>query len=388
VPRPNIIYIQYTNPAGYPPLIHSSRILADAGLDVLFLGTTPAGTETLRMNDHPRITVRNIPFCTRGWRQKLHYLKFNLWVLSTLFHFRPQCVYASDYLVAPVAWLARILPCIKVIYHEHDSPQEQNGSSFSKSLMLMRRRLAQTAEVCVLPNAQRAELFKRSTKTSRTVLCVWNCPSRSEVAERVGDRSSEKFTMFYHGSIVPTRLPIAVLDALTLLPNSVSLRFAGYETAGHRNYVAKLLTHARALGINDRVTYIGTPQREELLSECSKASAGLALFPKSTSDLNEQTMVGASNKAFEFMASGLALIVCDLPDFRKTFVDSGVGVACDPADAVSIASAVRSLMTNQESLHQMQQRARQKIADEWNYETQFRPVAAMIHDFVAARSTS
>lgn len=34
-----ILYIQYTNPAGYPPLEHSSRILAQADWEVLFLGT-------------------------------------------------------------------------------------------------------------------------------------------------------------------------------------------------------------------------------------------------------------------------------------------------------------------------------------------------------------
>jgi hypothetical protein len=30
-----ILYVQYTNPVGYPPLEHSSRILADAGLQIL-----------------------------------------------------------------------------------------------------------------------------------------------------------------------------------------------------------------------------------------------------------------------------------------------------------------------------------------------------------------
>ena len=31
-----VVYVQYTNPAAYPPLEHSSRILADAGWQVLF----------------------------------------------------------------------------------------------------------------------------------------------------------------------------------------------------------------------------------------------------------------------------------------------------------------------------------------------------------------
>ena len=34
-----ILYIQFTDPAVYPPLEHSSRLLADRGWEVLILGT-------------------------------------------------------------------------------------------------------------------------------------------------------------------------------------------------------------------------------------------------------------------------------------------------------------------------------------------------------------
>jgi hypothetical protein len=37
-----ILYLQYTNPAAYPPLEHNSRILANEGWQVLFLGNTRA----------------------------------------------------------------------------------------------------------------------------------------------------------------------------------------------------------------------------------------------------------------------------------------------------------------------------------------------------------
>lgn len=53
-----ILYIQYTNPAGYPPLEHSSRILADAGWQVLFLGTGALGAAALRFPPHSNVRVR------------------------------------------------------------------------------------------------------------------------------------------------------------------------------------------------------------------------------------------------------------------------------------------------------------------------------------------
>ena len=76
-----ILYIQYTNPAGYPPLEHSSRILANEGWDVVFLGTGAKGASNLKFPEHPKIAVLQIPFCEAGWRQKLHYGRYFLWVL-------------------------------------------------------------------------------------------------------------------------------------------------------------------------------------------------------------------------------------------------------------------------------------------------------------------
>lgn len=77
-----ILYVQYTNPAGYPPLEHSSRILADCGWEVLFLGSGSSGqADGFQFPAHPNIQVRRWPHVRPGWRQKAHYAAFSLWVL-------------------------------------------------------------------------------------------------------------------------------------------------------------------------------------------------------------------------------------------------------------------------------------------------------------------
>src|ERR1700730_15905503 len=91
-----ILYLQYTNPAGYPPLEHSSRILADDGWQVLFLGTGAHGAGGLRFPEHARITVRLLNFQSAGWRQKLHYAWFCLWCFGWVMKWRPRWIYASD----------------------------------------------------------------------------------------------------------------------------------------------------------------------------------------------------------------------------------------------------------------------------------------------------
>src|SRR5436309_3862545 len=108
--RWKVLYIQYTDPAAYPSLEHSSRMLVKDGWEVLFLGTGALGADTLRFPSHDRITIRQMPFCPAGWRQKLHYLWFCLWVLGWSIRWRPQWVYASDLLSCPVALLLSCFP--------------------------------------------------------------------------------------------------------------------------------------------------------------------------------------------------------------------------------------------------------------------------------------
>src|SRR5690348_15644855 len=43
-----VLYVAYTDPAGYPPLHHSARILADSGFTVLTLGIRVRAVEALR----------------------------------------------------------------------------------------------------------------------------------------------------------------------------------------------------------------------------------------------------------------------------------------------------------------------------------------------------
>ncbi len=377
---PRILYIQYSNPAGYPPLQHSSRILADEGWQVLFLGTGAHGANDLRFPPHPRITVRQIAFCPAGWRQKLHYLRYALWVLYWTVRWRPRWVYASDPLVCPIARVVSYLPGIRVIYHEHDSPtpipadgttlpvEAARPGRFQRWVLRSRKAVARRAELCIIPNEVRLRHFAAETGVNGTAHCVWNCPSREEVKRIPQVEREPGLALWYHGSIVPTQLPETVVRALALLPPEVTLHFAGYETVGHPGYIQHLLDLARQLGVADRVRYLGTlPDRATLLAECARRHVGLALF----SHNSRQPMAGASNKPFDYMACGLALLVTDLPEWRDTFLGPAFALTCDPADVSSISRSLRWCLDHPDRATAMGEWGRRRIVESWNYEQQF-----------------
>jgi len=374
-----ILYVQFTNPAAYPPLEHSARLLADAGWDVMFLGTRALGADCLEFQPHPRIRVKRQPFVPGGWRQKVLYAGFLLWVLGWVLVWRPRWVYASGHLACPAALAVSLLLRSRVIYHEHDSPGPSGANRFHDLTLAARRALALRAAVCVLPNHRRAETFAREVGAGAKLLCVWNCPTRDEVSPARPPCSRGDLWVLYHGSIVPDRLPVSIVMALTLVPDHVKLRIVGYETVGHRGYVATLRAMAAARGLDQRVHFVGTVvSRHEVMVSSRECHVGLAFLPKSSHDLTDETMVGASNKPFDYMASGLALLVSNLPRWRATFVENGYGLVCDSDDPKSIADALRWFDEHREAMARMGERGQHRVLDDWNYEVQFAPLMATL----------
>jgi glycosyltransferase involved in cell wall biosynthesis len=376
--RKRVLYIQYTNPGGYPPLQHSSKMLADAGWSVLFLGTGASGAGGLDFPPHERIAVRRMPFEKPGWKQKAQYLRFFLWVMWKALVWRPRWIYASDPLSCPAALAATYLPWVTVLYHEHDTPGEKQGDGFFALVMRARRNLAKRARICVLPNANRLKRFESELGPLRASACVWNCPGLYEVPPASRSAAGDSIWLLYHGTLVPERLSPVVIDALALLPDRVKLRAVGYETVGARGYAETLRQRAESLGIGHRLEILPAVSRSELLPITLRSDIGLALIPMRVSDYNFEAMAGASNKVFDYMACGLPVLVSALPEWCEMFVRPGYGLACNPEDAASIAAALRPLVEHPSGMREMGESGRRQILAHWNYETVFAPVFDLI----------
>jgi hypothetical protein len=217
-----ILYVQYTNPGCYPPLHHSSRIMANAGWDVLFLGTESFGScKTLSLPLDPRIRLEKLIPPAKGGLLKLHYLWFCVRVLWKTFWWRPAWLYASDLLSCPPALLVSLLTGMRIILHEHDSPSRKQNA-FGSLLLWTRTQLARRAFLNVLPNLHRAQAFREQTHAS-AVQVVWNCPLTQEVLFPKAPAGGGKFVLYYHGNISSTLLPLSVIRSLVLLPEAIVL---------------------------------------------------------------------------------------------------------------------------------------------------------------------
>ena len=206
-----ILYVQFGDPAAYPPIEHSAHILAERNWDVILLGTDAYGVQNLKVTAHPQILVRNLALAKLAGRQSVQYVYFFIWCLYLIWTWRPAWIYASDPLALPAIWLIRKFTTARIIYHEHDSPNATPARSwFMKAVLMCRKKLARDVELCVIPQQERLIKFLEETNRQSPTVCVWNCPRLCEVQYNYDKEESEqddKLILHYHGSINSERLP-------------------------------------------------------------------------------------------------------------------------------------------------------------------------------------
>ena len=103
-------------------------------------------------------------------------------------------------------------------------------------------------------------------------------------------------------------------------------------------------------------------------------------MPFQSSDLNIRFMIGASNKPFDYMAAGLALLVSDLPEWNRMFVEPGFARAADPTNTDSLVRTLEWFVNHPDQRQAMVARARAKIEADWNYDTLFAPILGALSD--------
>ena len=187
-----------------------------------------------------------------------------------------------------------------------------------------------------------------------------------------------RFVLYYHGSINPELLPFEAAEAASLFGERVVLRIVGYPTQSGDTLMRQILAKFGSAAQGGLIDYVGQISRDALLDLAATADIGLALITTRSTNINLAEVVGASNKAFDYMAAGLPLIVPDIPAWRSMYVDPGHALAANPVDSESIAAAISQLISHPERSRRMGQANQRKISQDWNYDTQFRPVIEML----------
>lgn len=363
-----ILYVQYANPGAYPAAMRAARLWRGAGHEVRFLGLDLGGADDLA------VPADLADVCVRVRHGRLARLTFPARLVRIIAAWRPDWLYIADAMTIVAAGPALRLHRGGIVYHEHDSPQSGVSAQMDRQVAA-RNALARRAEAVVLPNSGRAAQLAAEAGGAVAPIIAWNTPARREVGTARTGAPAGPLRIVYAGSINADRVPMTLIEALAAVPEA-ELTLIGYETVSSRGYIAALRDAASTAGCAERLIVRAAMPHDALVAALGDYDATFAALPVQSGNINHRHMVGASNKIFDAMGQGLALIVGPGADWHATFVEPGYALACDPADAASIAAAFRYLAVDRVATRAMGEAARQRIAGEWAYDDQFAPVIA------------
>jgi glycosyltransferase involved in cell wall biosynthesis len=202
-------------------------------------------------------------------------------------------------------------------------------------------------------------------RTQRTFV-YYNFPTLSLFTPEVSQAASVKADLVYVGGMSDRTGIFVLLDALALLAKQgvkPSVRLAGYTDgeAGQRAIRARIDRQ----GLTAQVELRGTLPYEEVPAWIHSGRIGLVpLQPL------PKFMKNISTKTFEYWACGLPVIASDLPPIRPFLRDGYNGVLFEPANAHSLAHAIRSLIAAPERCKVMGRNGQQQVYGAWNNQSQ------------------
>lgn len=375
--RRRALLLQFTEPQRFPPIQHIAQILLAAGWDVELscceIGDGHAWPFTDPVLD--AATWRQAG-AVGGWRGRLHYLRFLRRAAHRMRRWRPTLVYASDLFAAPLVGAARRLG-LPVAFHEHDLPTGAARGWSQRWLHRARLRALRQADFLVFPGDVRrraaCDAAAVAVDDARTVV-VWNLPLLSECLDAVpAQRSTDTgLRLYFHGTITPERLPLELLDGMAAARCAPSLTLVGYETQGARGHLAAFVGHAARLGLGGRLAVHGALPRESALALCRGHDLGVCCYG---GDVNHMSMLGPSNKPFDYLACGVVPLVPAQAEWLTGLVTPGYAFALpDHGGAIAFGALLDRLALAPQRLHEAAVSGLAKLRREWHYEHAFMPL--------------
>lgn len=379
VNKKSINFIQFTNPTAYPPLEHSGLILSRQGWEVIFTGIQWNNSGDFSFSEELNPQIFKISAAKSGWKRKVLLASFTMYSVLVCLKKRPHWIYVSDPMASPAGLLASILG-FNVAYHEHDTPDSKPTKIKDKLIRSCRNLLARKCRFAIIPQETRKNIFLKETRTTKQVFRVWNCPRAEEVKQGSHPTrlKEEPLGIYYHGSITETRVPLSLIHAAGRSECPIILRVVGYETIGSVGITDALKESASLYSKTLDLQTPGPQPRERLFKLMDSMHIGWVAYNESDSDVNLRHLAGASNKAFDYLAAGLAIFMNNTDEWKSIFSQSDVSISCDTTNIKDLSSKIKWAYNNPERVSEMGRNGKQLISTTLNYQQQFKPVSDLL----------
>jgi glycosyltransferase involved in cell wall biosynthesis len=347
-----------------------SLTLQEAGHDVLLIGSQRRKSLPLSGRSYPATRIRML-----FQKKVFFYGEFNLRLFFRLLWIKGDIFLGNDLDVMPAVWLAGRIRRKPVVYDTHEyymGMPELDGRPLVKKIWLR-------IEQFIFPRLQYiyticdsfCDLYRKDY--GKTLRAVRNVPYRKWAAtdRPIPDDIEKKlprnkfFLLFQGAGINPERgVEELVMAMLYLDPDRYHL-----VIIGGGDIFDRIIGLVREKELADRITLIPKVPPEVLRSITRRADLGLSL-DKPT---NINHIYGLPNKIFDYLHSGVPVLVSRLVELKKIVDQYQVGDYIDNHDPAHIAARIEAISSDPARLKTWKNNTT-KVIEELNWEKEGRIV--------------
>ena len=243
------------------------------------------------------------------------------------------------------------------------------------------RRYIRDADVVMTTTAILAARLTQQFALARPALRVRNAPLSAPPGPDAdaGRRAGNPVEIVWHGFAVHLtgRGVDLLLDALAVCTSDVRLTLQGRLDDQQRRLI---MTRCAQLGIAERVAFAPPAHPERIVESLTRYDIGVIAEP----GLDENQRLTSSNKLFEYVHAGLAVVAPALPGLAETVEGEQVGVLYRTADAPALAAAIDRLAADPEQRSAVRQRASDAAA-QLTWANDFVPVWDAVQQALSTR---
>jgi glycosyltransferase involved in cell wall biosynthesis len=203
-------------------------------------------------------------------------------------------------------------------YHNHDMPNLSGCHKFSISWFAARYEKWSIKYISKfsLPSVDRLKYYPELDRESIEFVFLPNYPSIKIFNQYVRKMTPVNIRVLYQGSVAKLR---GFEEFAKFMQNSEKLINLTLKGPVRNNYDTELNQLFRKLKVIDRIEFIGISKYISLVNDMTNYDVGLAV--QLGQDEIRKTLGTASNKIYEYAASGMPVIVADNQQFKKYLKD-------------------------------------------------------------------
>lgn len=364
----------YIDPDFFPPTINAILNFADVTEEVIVISRNNNSEDypypsNVRLKKIGRLcSVRDMENQSIGLKT-WNFLKFTVCLIRFSVFKKCNLLVLYDSIALFSFFLSKtVLGKRKVWYHNHDMPLKEfiKKRSIGGLAAFYEEKAMRHIDFFSLPSRERLQFYPH-VGDSIQVFVIPNYPSLKVYKNCPGKSKTEVFKIIYQGFIGTGRSlgKLIKFIASSKKNNQIQLIIKGSVTDVYRK---ELDSKASEAGISDQLTWLPLGPYKGLIELTASCTVGIGI--RKETDIISLNLGTASNKIYEYAASGLPVIVYDNEQFRR-YLDQYDWVFFSDGSVESLGEIINGIRDRTCGLGKQ---ARESFERELNFEKVFLPV--------------